>query len=117
MLARLLLHRQHAHLAGAGINQQSQSERLIALGGEILDALRLAIFGELEVIALQIRNEGAALVLDVAVDIDHVHVDAQRAHGLVFALTLAAAGSAAGWLLRHERRAKQQSGEENAASI
>ena len=47
--AGLLLDGQHALLAGTGVDQQAQGQRLVGIGGEILDGLGLAVFDYVEV--------------------------------------------------------------------
>jgi hypothetical protein len=47
--AHFFFHIQHAHLAAAGIDQNAEGQRQIGFRLEILDGLRLAIFGNVEV--------------------------------------------------------------------
>ena len=84
--ANFLLHVEHAHLAAAGIDQNAQGQGKIGFSGEVLDGLRLAVLEDFKVILREIGNQGALLVLDVEEELDHVHVDFQRADRLVFSL-------------------------------
>ena len=49
--ARFLLDGQYALLAGTGVNQQTERQRLVGICREILDGLRLAVFDHFEVVS------------------------------------------------------------------
>ena len=70
--ARLLLDGQHARLAGAGVDQDPQRQRLVRLRGKVLNRLRLAVFHHLEVVLRQPRNQHAVLVLHIKEQADDV---------------------------------------------
>ena len=56
-------------------------------GGEIFDGLRFSVFQYLEIVFDQVGDQPAFLVLDVEKELDHVHIDLQRAHRLVAVFT------------------------------
>src|SRR6185437_2539189 len=49
--------RQHVLHAAAGIDQDSQRQRLICLSGEVFDGLRLSVFRDFKLILGQPRNQ------------------------------------------------------------
>ncbi len=65
-----------------------ESQGKIGFGGEIFDGLRFAVFQNLEIVFGQVGDQPPFLVLDVEKELDHVHIDLQRAHRLVAVFTL-----------------------------
>ena len=70
--------------AVAGIDQDAEAQRQVALGGELHDGLRLLVFEDLEVVLGQVGDEAALLVGDGEehVDAGDVDLDARRLVGL-----------------------------------
>ena len=63
---------EHARLAAAGIEQQAEREREIALLGEVADGLRAPVFLDGELVLGQIVDDFALLVADGGQDVDDV---------------------------------------------
>src|ERR1035438_1487111 len=70
--AGLLLDGQHALLAGTGVDEQTERQRLIGVGAEILDGLGLAVFEHVEVALHEAGDQQAVVVLHIKEDADHV---------------------------------------------
>jgi hypothetical protein len=77
-----LFHGQHPGLAATGVDEQSEGERLVGVGREVLDGLGLTVLVDQEVLFFQIRNQPPALILDVEVEVDYLDVDFQGGDGL-----------------------------------
>ena len=61
-------------LAHAGIHQQPERERKIALLGEVADGLRPAVLGQGEIVLGQIADDVALLVADGREDVDNFDI-------------------------------------------
>ena len=72
--ARVSLVGEYAPRAAAGIDQQSDGQRQVALLREVLDGLRAALLIEQEVVASQILDDLVLLVADGGEQVDHLHV-------------------------------------------
>ena len=65
---------EHARLAAAGIEQQAERQRKIALLGEVADGLRAPVFLDGELVLGQIVDDLALFVADGGQDVDDVDV-------------------------------------------
>ena len=86
------LHGQHAFLAAAGVDENTEGKGQVGFSGEIFDGLRLRVFENLEVILSQIGNQPAFFVFDIEKQLDHVHVYLEGGHCLVAGLGLIRSG-------------------------
>src|SRR5580700_6872867 len=98
--ADFFLHVEDALLAAAGINEDSERERQIRFRSEVLDGLRLAVFGDCEIVFGQVGNKHALLVFYVEEELHHINVDLQRLPGVLVITGLGLARLALGRLGR-----------------
>ena len=94
--AGLLLQRQNILLASAGVEQDSQGEGLIVLGGEVLDLLRRLVFQDGEVILGEMGNERAVLVVHGEVKAHQVDVDLEGLERLLLVVLVGVSGGSLG---------------------
>ena len=103
--AHLFFHIDDVALAAAGINQNSECERKVRLGSEILNGLWFAVFLDVKVVLGQVGNERSVLVFYVEEKLHHIDVNFQgfgRLLGIVGFLILGFLGRSG--LLRSRRR-------------
>jgi hypothetical protein len=65
---------QHAPLAAAGVHQQAERQRQVALAREIADGLRAAVFGQQEIVLVEIAGQRSGFVPHRRQDIYHFHI-------------------------------------------
>ncbi len=94
--AGLLLQRQDVLLAAAGIEQDAQRQRLIVLGGEVLDLLRRLVFQDVEVILGEVRDQRAVLVVNGEVKADQVDVHLEGRDRLLLVVLIGVSGGPLG---------------------
>ena len=90
--AGLLLQRQNILLAPAGVEQDAQGQRLIVLGGEVLDLLRRLVFEDSEVILGEMGNQRAVLVVHGEVKAYQVDIDLEGRHRLLLIVLIRVSG-------------------------
>ena len=78
-----LLHVEDSQLTAAGVDQNSERERQVRLGGKIFHGLRLAVFRDIKVSFGKVRHECAVLVFDVKENLHDVDVHLQSFGGLL----------------------------------
>ena len=74
LLAGVPLLRQDAAGAAAGVDQQPDGQRQVALLREVPDGLRTAVLVEMEVVFRQVADDLVLLVPHGGEEIDHLHV-------------------------------------------
>ena len=78
-----LLHVENSQLTAAGVDQDSERERQVGLGGKIFHGLRLAVFRDIKISFGKVRHECAVLVFDVKENLHDVDVHLQSFGGLL----------------------------------
>ena len=74
-VAGAALFAEHAALAQACIDQQSERQREIRFAAEVLDDFRAPVFLQRKVVFRQVVNDLAVLVAHGSEHVDHFHVD------------------------------------------
>src|SRR5271156_3747624 len=105
--AGLLLQGQDVLLAPTGIEQDAQGQRLVVLGGEVLNLLRRLIFLDVEVILGEMRNEGPVLVVHGEVKAHQVDVYLERLQRLLLVVLIGVSRGSLGWGIRRRRNLGQ----------
>src|ERR1700678_1707931 len=84
--SKFFFHIEHTHLAAAGIDQNTKSQRKICFSLEILDSLGLAILEKIKIILVEIGNQRTVLIFDIEKQLDDFDVDLQGFDGLILRL-------------------------------
>ena len=92
-----MLQRKDILLAAAGIEQDSQGQRLVGLGGEILDLLRHLVFEDVEVILGEMRDQRAMLVVHGEVKAHQVDVYFEGLERLLLVVLIGVSRRSLGW--------------------
>ena len=76
LIGGAFLHLDEVSLAATDVHQQAERQGQVRFTGEVPDVLRLALFGDREVVLGKVRQQGALAVANRAQDVDHVDADA-----------------------------------------
>src|SRR5579884_4059169 len=84
--AHLFFHIEHAGLAAAGVNQNTEGKGKVRLRRKVLDGLRFAILEDLKVIFCEVRDQRAFFIFHIEKQLNYIDVDLKGFGGLVLIL-------------------------------